>query len=251
MNENKKSLETFVEQHRADFDAFEPRPDLWDSIEEELTTSTVAFDETEEEVPLRVIKLAPEPVVPSKKALWSGRFGIAAAVALTVVAGGGLFWKNSASPQPASAWTSISPSPYLTTAPTEEETNDSFYFGTNPVATAAANAPTQRLNTAVKQMEAYFASQIKERAGELRQLEEESSNAPAADWQRELAVLDSTYAQLKTELYRNPEPDMVLDAMNRNLQIRVDILNQQLRTRERILEYHAEEPEVAKNSRKR
>ncbi|QIL75919.1 hypothetical protein [Hymenobacter sp. HDW8] len=251
MNENKKSLETFVEQHRADFDAFEPRPDLWDSIEEELTTSTVAFDETEEEVPLRVIKLAPEPVVPSKKAPWSGRFGIAAAVALTVVAGGGLFWKNSASPQPASAWTSISPSPYLTSAPTEEETNDSFYFGTNPVATAAANAPTQRLNTAVKQMEAYFASQIKERAGELRQLEEESSNAPAADWQRELAVLDSTYAQLKTELYRNPEPDMVLDAMNRNLQIRVDILNQQLRTRERILEYHAEEPEVAKNSRKR
>ncbi|GAB2456167.1 hypothetical protein GCM10011375_04230 [Hymenobacter qilianensis] len=250
MNENKKSLEAFVEQHRADFDAFEPRPDLWDSIEEELTTQSVAFDETEEEVPLRIIKLAPEPVVPAKKAPWNGRFGIAAAIAVTVLAGGGLFWQNSASPT-ASVWTSISPAPYLTTAPTEEETNDSFYYGTNPVATAAANAPTQRLNTAVKQMEAYFASQIKERAGELRQLEEESSNAPAADWQRELAVLDSTYAQLKTELYRNPEPDMVLDAMNRNLQIRVDILNQQLRTRERMLEYHTDEPEVAKNNRKR
>ncbi|MBC6606361.1 hypothetical protein H8B13_06000 [Hymenobacter sp. BT188] len=249
MNENKKSLEAFVEQHRADFDAFEPRPDLWDSIEEELTTHSVAFDDTEE-VPLRVIKLAPEPVIPAKKASWNSRFGIAAAIAVTVLAGGGLFWQNSASPT-ASVWTSISPAPYLTMAPTEEETNDSFYYGTNPVATAAANAPTQRLNTAVKQMETYFASQIKERAGELRQLEEESSNAPAADWQRELAVLDSTYAQLKTELYRNPEPDMVLDAMNRNLQIRVDILNQQLRTRERMLEYHTDEPEVAKNSRKR
>ncbi|SMB96523.1 hypothetical protein SAMN00120144_2578 [Hymenobacter roseosalivarius DSM 11622] len=250
MNENKKTLEAFVEQHRADIDAFEPRPDLWDSIEEELTTPGVAFDETEEEVPLRVIKLAPEPVVSAKKGSWNGRFGIAAAIAVTVVAGGGLFWKNSA-PQATSAWTSKSPTPYVTTAPTEEETNDSFYFGTNPVATAAANAPTQRLSMAVRQMEAYFASQIEERIGELRQLEEETATAPAADWQRELVALDSTYAQLKTELYRNPEPDMVLDAMNRNLQIRVDILNQQLRTRERIMEYHADQPEVAKNSRKR
>jgi hypothetical protein len=100
-------------------------------------------------------------------------------------------------------------------------------------------------------MEDYFAAQIQERAGELRQMEEETSNTPAADWQRELAALDSTYAQLKTELYRNPEPDLVLDAMNRNLQIRVDILNQQLRTRERIREFHAQEPAVAETNRKR
>jgi hypothetical protein len=246
MNEKKTTLEAFVEQHRADFDAFEPRPDLWDSIEEELTAST-APDETE--APLRVIKLAPEPAAPAKKAPWGGRYGIAAAVAITVLAGGGLFWKTS-SQQSTATWASTSPAPYITTAPTEEETNDSFYNGPNPVATAAANAPVQRLNTAVQRMESYFASQIKERAGELRELEKESANAPAADWQRELAVLDSTYAQLKTELYRNPEPDLVLDAMNRNLQIRVDILNQQLRTRERMLEYKAEVPTLTENGRK-
>ncbi|MGY2131394.1 hypothetical protein ACW9KT_04170 [Hymenobacter sp. HD11105] len=249
MNENKTKLEAFVEQHRADFDAFEPRPDLWDSIEEELTAAPATPDETE--APLRIIKLAPEPTAPAKRAPWGGRYGIAAAIAITILAAGGHFWKTSITPDSSGAWTRTSIAPYINAIPTEQETNESFYFGPNPVATAAANAPVQRLNTAVQQMEDYFAAQIQERAGELRQMEEETSNAPAADWRRELAALDSTYAQLKTELYRNPEPDLVLDAMNRNLQIRVDILNQQLRTRERIREYHAQEPVVAETNRKR
>lgn len=250
MNEKRTHLEAFVDQHRADFDAFEPRPDLWDSIEEELTASATA-PTTDTEAPLRIIKLAPAPTTPAKKAPWGGRYGIAAAVAVALLAGGGHLWKTAATEQSTATWTSTSPAPYVAAVPTEQETNESFYFGTNPVATAAANAPSQRLSTAVQQMETYFASQIQERAGELRQMEQATSNAPAADWQRELTLLDSTYAQLKTELYRNPEPDLVLDAMNRNLQIRVDILNQQLRTRERIREYHAEDSAVAKNSRKR
>lgn len=244
MNDNKTKLEAFVEQHRADFDAFEPRPDLWDSIEQELAVP----DETE--APLRVIKLAPAPAAPAKKAPWGGWYGIAAAVAVTVLAVGGHFLKTSGT-QESATWTSTSPSPYITAAPTEEATTDLFSFGPSPVATAAANAPTQRLSVAVQQMETYFASQIRDRAAELRQLEEETATTPAADWQRELAVLDSTYAQLKTELYHNPEPDLVLDAMNRNLQIRVDILNQQLRTQERIREYHAETPTLAQGSQKK
>lgn len=243
MNENKIRLEAFVEQHRADFDAFEPRPDLWDRIEQELTPTSEA------EAPLRVIKLAPAPAAPAKKAPWGSQYGIAAAVAIMVLAAGGLFWKNSTASQTTATWTSASPSPYVA-APIEEEASDLFYFGPSPVTTTMATAPTRRLNTAVQQMETYFAAQIRERAAELRQLEEEAATAPAADWQRELAALDSTYAQLKTELYRNPEPDLVLDAMNRNLQIRVDILNQQLRTQERIREYHVAAPDLAQRSRK-
>lgn len=96
-------------------------------------------------------------------------------------------------------------------------------------------------------MESYFAVQIEERQAELQKLEATMPMAGAADWQRELAGLDSTYRQLKQELYRNPEPTVVLDAMNRNLQIRLDILNQQTRTREQMQEYHSQATPAASN----
>jgi hypothetical protein len=42
---------------------------------------------------------------------------------------------------------------------------------------------------------------------------------------------------------------VVLEAMNRNLQIRLDILNQQLHTREQIQAYHAGSPMLADSHR--
>ncbi|SHK32496.1 hypothetical protein [Hymenobacter psychrotolerans] len=248
MNEKKTGLENFVERHLADFDAFEPRPDLWDDIEQKLAAPTAgaAIEQEEEAAPLRIVQLHPTadtPPAAAPAARWAGwlpRPKMAAALAGLLLAGAGAIWSNQAARS--TAWTS-STAPLVLAAPATEPTEEttSYGFGAAPVA-AAAEAPAARLSQEVRRMEGYYAVQINERQAELQQLEARTASAAGttADWQRELAALDSTYRQLKTELYRNPEPAVVLDAMNRNLQIRLDILNQQTRTQEQIQEYHAQ-----------
>ncbi|QNH62944.1 hypothetical protein [Hymenobacter sediminicola] len=257
MNEKKTGLENFVERHLADFDAFEPRPDLWDDIEQKLAAPTAgAATEQEEEhaAPLRVVKLYPTAdtsAATAPSARWAGwlpRPKMAAALAVLMLAGAGAIWSNEHRP---ATWTS-STAPLVLAAPTVEDATEanSFGFDAAPVA-ATAESPVARLSQEVRRMEGYYAVQINERQAELQQLEAKTASAGApADWQRELAALDSTYSQLKTELYRNPEPAVVLDAMNRNLQIRLDILNQQTRTREQIQEYYAQPPVDADNQPK-
>lgn len=261
MNNKETGLENFIERHRADFDAFEPRPDLWDDIEQQLAAPTAsAVAPVSEEVAasesLRIVKLYPEtpeatPAKPAKIAgahSWLPRPGVAAAVALLLMAGVGAVWNKQ---QQTIGWANTGTSPLVLAAPSAEldDLSAGLYFGASPVANSA-EAPAQHLGTAVRRMETYYAAEISERQNELRQLEAATAVASApstADWQRELASLDSTYRQLKVELYRNPEPDVVLEAMNRNLQIRLDILNQQTRTREQVQEYHAQPMMVADN----
>lgn len=252
MNDKRTGLENFVERHRADFDAFEPRPDLWDDIERELAAPTAGFpaEEAADPAPLRILKLDHEATetiaepVAAKPWAWLTRPGMAASVALLMLSGiGGAIWSSSRG----AAWASLgTASGVVASTETDAELNkDSGLSGASLVAknSAATAAPEQRLATAVQRMEDYYATQISERQAEVKRLEAQTpETAPASDWQRELTALDSTYRQLKGELYRNPEPEVVLDAMNRNLQIRLDILNQQARTREQMQEYQAQAP---------
>ncbi|TYZ09671.1 hypothetical protein FY528_10560 [Hymenobacter lutimineralis] len=235
MQKKPTGLEDFVDRHRGEFDAFEPSSDLWASIEQKLAGPAV----TEDEEP--VLRLLPELEVPQLavapgRQLPVARYGMAAAVALLLLLGLGYLWPAATPSAP--AWKKATLAPWAVQTETTTP-NDalSFYTGGQPtaIATAAVDSPRLEIARAVQRMEAYYAAQILERQAELHQLEQEASvaNSPA-DWSRELASLDSTYHELKGELARNPDPNMVLDAMNRNLQIRLDILNQQLRTRERI-----------------
>jgi hypothetical protein len=77
-------------------------------------------------------------------------------------------------------------------------------------------------------METYYVSQLADRKAELSQLAPED----AAEWGRELVDLDTLYQRLKRELPRHPQPEVVLTAMNKNLQIRLDILDRQLELRD-------------------
>ncbi|UOQ65614.1 hypothetical protein [Hymenobacter volaticus] len=261
MNNKETGLENFIERHRAEFDAFEPRPDLWDDIEQQLAAPTASAatpvsEEAAASEALRIVKLYPDapevaPAKPTKTGSshinWLPRPGVAAAVALLLMAGAGAVWNKQ---QQTTGWANTGTSPLVLAAPITEmdDASAGLYFGASPVANST-EAP-QHLNTAVRRMETYYAAEISERQNELRQLEAATAVASApstADWQRELASLDSTYRQLKVELYRNPEPDVVLEAMNRNLQIRLDILNQETRTREQVQEYHAQPMMVADN----
>lgn len=254
MNNKETGLENFVERHRADFDVFEPRPDLWDAIDAQLTDAAAPTAATPDEAsaPLRVVRLHPAaevsnpPALTTRRAAWWPRPAMAAATAALLLAGLGAIWNNDN--RHSGVWTasSVAVAPLASAPAAETPTGLSFGFEAAPVA-AAASASAQRLTQEVRRMESYFAVQIEERQAELQKLEATMPATNAADWQRELAGLDSTYRQLKQELYRNPEPTVVLDAMNRNLQIRLDILNQQTRSREQMQEYHSQPAPAASN----
>lgn len=237
-------LEDFVERNRADIDAFEPRLDLWDAIEARLDLP--ADQEPGDATPTPVVPLNPFSIAPNatsgapvaeKPAARFGwpRYATAAAVALLLVAGGyGLRRADDQSTDLASA-------DLPTTALTVADQPAGPVFGGPEAMPVSSNSAARRLEKAVKRMETYYGAQISEKKHELDLLD--AAAAPgtmpkAADWKQELVAQDSVYRQLRTELFQNPDPNAVLDAMNQNLQIRLDILNQQLRTREQIRQYH-------------
>jgi hypothetical protein len=226
-----KSLETFVERHRADFDTHEPRPDLWAALEEKLNA-------TAPETP--VMRLADDvaavPVAtaatmaPVNRQNWFQRYGVAAALALLVFAAGASeAWKSrQAAPEVA-----VAPGPAVDNVSSLAANTDdaALYQGGNPLSLTAAEHTTgadSQLVRAVRGMEAYYTNQLARRQAELSQLSGPGMAAMNADWQLELASLDSSYRELKQQLLHHPQPDAVLTAMNRNLQVRLDILDRQL-----------------------
>ena len=233
-SKNPHSLENFVERHRADFDVHEPRPDLWAALEQQLDTHSpaapastpmmmVAADETPQET--KVLPLKAEQPVRATARPWLQRYGIAAALAaLVMAAGASEIWKTR---QPA---TEVAANVAAPSGPLSAD-DAALYLGDGPqtmLSSAQGDSNSIRLASAVRGMEAYYSSQLSSRQAELSQLSGPGAAGMTADWQRELAALDSSYRQLKTQLPSHPQPEAVLTAMNRNLQIRLDILDQQL-----------------------
>ena len=228
MDTNKiNSLENFVERHRADFDTHEPRPDLWAALEEQLAATAPVPRPTMRLVAAVAVAFV-APVAPAAaRPNWFQRYGVAAALVLLVVAAGA-----------SEAWKSGRQAPVLTASasPADRGTvtiaaDAALYEGTNSLALTAAEhsvGADSQLVRAVRGMETYYTSQLARRQTELHQLSGPGVAGMTADWQRELVSLDSSYRKLKQELPRHPQPDALLTAMNRNLQIRLDILDQQL-----------------------
>jgi hypothetical protein len=240
MDTNKpNSLENFVERHRADFDTHEPRPDLWAALEQQLNASAPTMrlsDEPATEAPAAPVGAAAwvaplaAPAVAAEKAgvaKWFQRYGVAAALALLVLAAGASeVWKSRVGGAVA-----VAAVPAATIGGVAGAPDDALYQGGNPTSLAAAEHTTgadSQLVRAVRGMEAYYTNQLARRQTELSQLSGPGMVAMNADWQHELASLDSSYRVLKQQLLRHPQPDAVLTAMNRNLQVRLDILDRQL-----------------------
>jgi hypothetical protein len=222
-------LETCVERHRADFDLHEPRPDLWAALEKQLHGSGNELLEPVMSIAGPAAEVAsPEvPVVPleqaatSKRWAWAEHYSIAAALAVLVLAAGlGEAWKSGQVAKERVVATSGLESPVATTM------DAALYLAPSGrlVASEISQNTNARLDTAVRGMEAYYVSQLADRKAELSEL----APGAAADWTRELVELDSSYQQLKRVLPQHPQPEVVLKAMNRNLQYRLDILDQQL-----------------------
>jgi hypothetical protein len=227
------SLETFVERHRADFDTHEPRPDLWAALEEQLNVAAPAPQTPAMRLVAEVSEtpfVAPVAAVtqPEVRASWFQRYGVAAALALLVFAAGASeAWKaNRAVPEMA-----VAAAPAATLGSAATESDAALYQGGNPLSLTAAEHTTgadSQLVRAVRGMEVYYTNQLARRQTELSQLNGPGMAAMNADWQHELVSLDSSYRELKQQLLHHPQPDAVLTAMNRNLQIRLDILDRQL-----------------------
>lgn len=227
-------LETCVERHRADFDLHEPRPELWAALAKQLHNeptsasneplmSAAVADETEAERQLTFTGPA-EPQAPSRRrrrAIWVEHYSVAAALVVLILAAGlGEAWKSGSAAQ-----ARLGTAPAIN-APANHAADATLYLAPSGglVASAVSQSTNARLDTAVRGMETYYVGQLADRKAELSQL----APAATADWARELVDLDSSYQQLKRELPRHPQPEVVLTAMNRNLQIRLDILDQQL-----------------------
>jgi hypothetical protein len=219
------SLATFVERHRADFDVHEPRPDLWATIEKELA-GPAAAPTAAAPLPAPAVPL-PQATALTARSPWLHRYGVAAALALLVVAAGASEAWKSGHRQPG-------PEPGIAAEPSAAAPVGPLYYIGNPLALTAADRndlTDERLLTAVRGMESYYVAQLNERKAELRQLADSAAGSPTAEWRHDLAALDSSYHTLKLELPHHPQPDVVLTAMNRNLQIRLDLLDRQLQTR--------------------
>ncbi|WP_426061363.1 hypothetical protein [Hymenobacter sp. B1770] len=234
MDSNKNnSLENFVERHRADFDTHEPRPDLWAALEQQLsepvaTSATpvmrlTGVAETTISVPVAGGGAASTHV----RGGWLQRYGVAASLALLVFAAGASeAWKSRQKVEEQTlAINSVGNSNAI------EAPDAALYQAATPIAMTAADRSAgadSQLVRAVRGMEAYYTNQLARRQSELHKLSGPGMAAMRADWKRELVALDSSYRELKQDLLHHPQPDAVLTAMNRNLQVRLDILDQQL-----------------------
>jgi hypothetical protein len=182
---------------------------------------TVVDSAAKEELGRQLVFTTPiEQPLRSGRWAWAEGYSVAAALAVLVLAAGlGEAWKSGREVTTAVASTT-------TSAPANTPADAALYLAPTggPEQLNVSQNMNARLDTAVHGMESYYVNQLAERKAELSQL---APNA-TADWAIQLVDLDSSYQRLKRELPQHPQPEVVLTAMNRNLQIRLDILDQQL-----------------------
>ena len=184
----KDRLEEFVNEHRDEFDVFEPRPDLWQNICQEISAPR-------KEAKVINIKFG-------ERASFSADFlfmRIAATVVLLLGCG-------------------------LTLLLMKQNTPDA----SNMVA-ASQQQVISNISPEIVEVEAYYVSQIEEMKGELSEYDKKVLGlGEQKEIDRELARLDSSYLQLKKQLYTTPNTEEIVEAMVQNLQIRIEVLNRQL-----------------------
>ena len=110
-------------------------------------------------------------------------------------------------------------------------------IATNPATLA-------QVNPELAQAETYYTALISEQQLLLNPQELQSLGL-SDDFTSDLASLDSTYRNLKTALLTEPNKDPVVAAMIQNLQLRVEIIRQQIETLQRIRSYRKSDKAAA------
>jgi hypothetical protein len=176
-------LKELIEQHRDEFDEFEPSDEVWANISFQLK------QEQSQPKPKHVFWRA-----------WPARLGMAASVtALLMVAGVATFRWGQSSVQ-------------------------------TPVA-AVAEVNTSKSQLA--EVEKYYAQMIAQKQNQLSQYDLKTLGLEGeSDFK--MAELDSAYVVLRQELATNPDQQKIIDAMTRNLQMRMFVLSRQLEVLQKL-----------------
>lgn len=108
------------------------------------------------------------------------------------------------------------------------------------VATVADANMTMSRSAELKEVEGYYTQLISQKRVEIKSVIAKNG---LTDVQllEDLDQLDEMYAKLKKDLKRNQNDERLINAMIQNLQLRVEILNKQLRILERISKHEEDE----------
>ncbi|GAB3565339.1 hypothetical protein GCM10027578_12490 [Spirosoma luteolum] len=200
----KDNLERFVRDNREAFDHCEPPDSLWDRIDQRLGDAPAARPETPAPVtpdparPFVTVHRSPAPAT-----RWLTDWRVAAAVALLLLAAGGL---------------------YL---------NQQYGVAHQPEMVAA--------NPGYAKAVVQYTELIDQKQQELRQMTQDNP-ALYQEFSSDLSRLERSYQSLKADLPQNPNQETLLQAMIQNLQIQIDLLNEQLRVIQRIKKQTHENP---------
>ncbi|MCC9137198.1 hypothetical protein ACFSKU_04305 [Pontibacter silvestris] len=193
----KDKLKDFICEHKDEFDVYEPRQELWQEICQEMPP----IDEKQK---AKVISINF-----GKRASFKADYvfmRVAVAVLLLIGCGFILFYMK----------------------------EKAVVRATNTIA-ATQPATIKSIAPELVEVETYYTSQISEKKKQLSDYDLKVlglDESMQIDY--ELARLDSTYQQLKKELYTTPNTDKVVSAMIQNLQIRIEVLNRQLEVLQKI-----------------
>ncbi|MDX2249882.1 MAG: hypothetical protein SF052_24065 [Bacteroidia bacterium] len=180
-------LEKYILANKRALDVHRPSSQLWNRIHQQLAEPETSLPETS----------LPETPLPNKSRRQFPYAKIAAAIAVTLCVGGGIFWKTTL--QPSSSETVIS------------------------------NVENTHLN----QMEAYYQTAIKAKEEQIR-LFQQGGVHPDESLFFQIQRLQDLYQDLRKELMESQDPDVVVNAMMQNLTMQMEILNQQLMILEQI-----------------
>ena len=99
----------------------------------------------------------------------------------------------------------------------------------NPISSqkSGSNQTAYQLPAQLLQVEQYYHTRIDEGMKELAGLSQDDPEL-LSELTAELIKMDSLYDQLKTKLPSASNPDAVIDAMTANLQLRMELLNNQM-----------------------
>ena len=193
----KDRLKEFANEHRDEFDVFEPRPELWQQICQQTQ------EPKQKGAKVFSIKFGERASITTDMAFMR----VAAAVVLMLGCGLTLLLMKQNNP------------------------------GTNNMMAASQEQVIHTIAPEIVEVEAYYVSQIEAKRSALSDYDKKVLGiGEQQEIDQELARLDKNYLQLKKQLYTTPNTNEIVEAMVQNLQIRIEVLNRQLEVLQKIKE---------------
>ncbi|QHW01471.1 hypothetical protein [Spirosoma endbachense] len=204
----KDNLERFVRDNREAFDDKEPPLDLWRKIEaglpkQQSTGSTVGETRPNNTSPFQTIHKNPSRFG-SMQIGWPGLdWRVAASIAVLLLAGSFLYMN--------------------------------YQYGVTHQPEVVAVGPTYAKEVV------QYTRLIDGKRDELKHMTEDNPSL-YQEFATDLNRLENSYQSLKADLPKNPNQEMLIEAMIQNLQLQINLLNEQLRVIKRIKQQTNENP---------